>query len=200
MTCILYNHNNFKYFITTKSLFIYQAQYTKKLAKFNFEIKYKLGKVNPTNVLFWRLDYAKGFKDSSKRIVFNVMLPILQQKLQVIGLIGGPGATILYQRVVYVQYTSNLYKLGAGGLERPAILSKTTLISLIALNPREDPLAQATVPHNNLASHLRIIYYFTSTDFAQSLVPQQEIVVVVLAETAFIEYPLKSLVNFIRGV
>ena len=113
---------------------------------------------------------------------------------------GGPSATILYQRVVYIQYTSDPYKLGAGRLERPAILSKTTLTSLIALNPREDPLAQATVPYNNLASYLYITRYFASTDFTQSLVLQQEVVVATLAETAFTEYPPKSLVNFICRV
>ena len=75
---MLYNYNNFRYFITTKSLSAYQAQYAKELAKFDFEIKYKPGKVNPTNILFWRPDYAKGFKDSSKRIVLNAMLPTLQ--------------------------------------------------------------------------------------------------------------------------
>jgi len=36
---------------------------------------------------------------------------------------------------------SDFYKLGASGLERPTILFKTTLTGLIALNPREDPLA-----------------------------------------------------------
>jgi len=61
---------------------------------FDFKIKYKPGKANPANILFWRLDYAKDFKDSSKRIVLNTMLPILQQKLRVIGLVGGPSATI----------------------------------------------------------------------------------------------------------
>jgi len=65
-----------------------------------------------------------------------------------------------------MQYISNSYKLGTSGLERPAILSKTTLTGLIALNPREDPLAQAIVPRNNLVSYLRIIHYFTSTNFA----------------------------------
>ena len=40
-----------------------------------------------------------------------------------------------------MQYASDPRELGAGGLERPTILSKTTLTSLIALNPREDPLA-----------------------------------------------------------
>ena len=64
--------------MTTKSLSACQAWYTKELAKFDFEIKYKLGKVNPANVLSWCLDYTKGFKDGSKRTVFNTILPILQ--------------------------------------------------------------------------------------------------------------------------
>ena len=51
VTYILYNYNNFKYFITTKSLFACQAQYIKKLAKFNFEIKYKPSKLNFVNTL-----------------------------------------------------------------------------------------------------------------------------------------------------
>jgi len=42
----------------------------------------------------------------------------------------------------------------------------------MALNPREDPLAQAMVPRDNLVSYLRIICYFASTDFAQSLMPR----------------------------
>ena len=54
---------------------------------------------------------------------------------------GGPSATILNQRVACVQYASNPCELGAGGLEYSAILFKTTLTNLIALNPREDPLA-----------------------------------------------------------
>ena len=95
--CIFYNHNNFRYFITTKSLFACQAWYTKELAKFNFEIKYKLNKLNPANTLSRRLDYAKGFKDGSKRTVLNTILPTLQQKLRVMGLVGGPGATTLNQ-------------------------------------------------------------------------------------------------------
>ena len=56
------------------------------------------------------------------------------------------------------------------------------------------------VPYNNLASYLRIARYFASTDFAQSLVLRQEVVVAALAKTAFIEYPPKLLVNFIRRV
>ena len=165
ITRVLYDYNNLRYFITTKSLSTCQAQYAKKLAKFNFKIKYKLGKANPANTLSRRPNYAKGFKDSSKRTVLNAILPILQQKLRVISLVGGPSATIPNQRVAYIQYISDPCEYGAGGLGCPTILFKTSLTGLIAFNLREDPLAQAMVPYNNPASYLRIIYYFTSTNF-----------------------------------
>ena len=55
------------------------------------------------------------------------------------------------------------------------------------LDLREDPLAQVTVPYNDLASHLRIVHYLAGTDFAQNLMPQQEVVVAALAKTAFEE-------------
>jgi len=99
-----------------------------------------------------------------------------------------------------MQYTSNPREYSAGGLGYPAILYKTSSTSLIAFNPREDPLAQAIVPHNNPVSHLHITRYFTGTNFTQSLMLRQEVVVATLAKTAFIEYPPKLLVNFIRGV
>jgi len=99
-----------------------------------------------------------------------------------------------------VQHTSDPREYSAGRLGYPTILFKTSLTGLIAFNPREDPLAQATVPRNNLASHLHIAHYFASTNFTQSLIPRQKVVVAALAKTAFIEHPPKSLVNFIRGV
>ena len=49
-------------------------------------------------------------------------------------------------------------------------------------------------------SYLYIIRYFTSTDFAQSLVPWQEVVVAALAKTVFKEQFFELLVNLIRGV
>ena len=99
-----------------------------------------------------------------------------------------------------MQHASDPREYSAGGLRCPAILFKTSLISLIVFNPREDPLAQAIVPRDNLVSHLRIIWYFAGTDFAQSLVPQQEVIVAALAETAFTEHPPESLVDFIHRV
>ena len=94
---MLYNYNNLKYFITTKSLSTCQAQYAKKLTRFNFKIEYKPNKLNPANILSWHLDYAKGFKDNSKRTIFNAILPTLQRKLWVMGLIKGLSTTILIQ-------------------------------------------------------------------------------------------------------
>ena len=194
---VFYNYNNLRNFLTIKSLSTHQAQYIKELAKFDFKIKYKLGKVNFANTLFWRLDYAKGFKDGSKRTVLNAILPILQQKLRVIGLVGGPSTTIPNQQVAYMQHVSDPREYSAGGLRCPTIFFKTSLIGLMAFNPRENLLAQATVPCDNLASHLCIIYYFAGTDFAQSLIPRQEVVVAALAEMVFMEYPPESLVDFI---
>ena len=168
---ILCNYSNFKYFITTKSLFTCQTQYAKKLARFNFKIKYKPSKLNSTNTLFQHLDYAKGFKNSSKRTILNAILPILQQKLRVMGLVKGPSTTTLTPQVACLQHISNPHKPSTSKLKCPTILNNT-LTNLIALDPKKDLLAQAIVPYNNLASYLRIIYYFTGTDFAQSLMPR----------------------------
>ena len=92
---IFCNYNNLRYFITTKSLSTREVWYAEELAKFNFKIKYKLGKANPTNILSQRPNYTKGFKNSSKRTVLNTILPILQQKLQIMGLVGSLSTIIL---------------------------------------------------------------------------------------------------------
>ena len=102
------------------------------------------------------------------------------------GLMGGPGTTTLTPQVVCLQYISNPCELSTNKLKYPAILNKT-LINSIILNPKKDPLAQAIIPCNNLVSYLYIAYYLAGTDFTQSLVPQQEVVVATLAETAFKE-------------
>ena len=116
------------------------------------------------------------------------------------GLIGSPNTTTLNQRVVYMQNTNDPHKYSASGLRYSAILSKTSLIGLIAFDFKENPLAQTTVPCDNLASHLCIIYYFTNTNFIQSLILQQEVVVTALVKIVFIKHPLKLLVDFIYKV
>jgi hypothetical protein len=57
---VLSNYANLKYFITTKDLTPKQARWAKELARFNFEIKYKLGQENPADRPSRRPDYAKG--------------------------------------------------------------------------------------------------------------------------------------------
>ena len=99
-----------------------------------------------------------------------------------------------------MQHVSNFCKLSVSGPKCPAILFKTTLTDLMVLNFKENPLAQATVPCNNLISHLCIACYFAGIDFVQSFVPQQKVIVAALAKTAFIKHPPKSLVDFICGV
>ena len=86
------------------------------------------------------------------------------------GLVGGPSTTTLIPQVACLQYISDFYKPGASRPEYPAIFNET-LTDLIVLNPKKDPLAQATVPYNNLVSYLHIIYYLTGINFVQSLMP-----------------------------
>ena len=83
-----------------------------------------------------------------------------------------------------MQYVSDPYKPSTSGLEYPIILNNT-LTNLIVLDFKKDPLAYVIVSYNNLASHLYIIYYLTSTNFIQSLILRQEVIVATLAETAF---------------
>ena len=137
---VLCNYNNFRYFITIKSLSTHQAQYIKELAKFNFKIEYKPSKLNPANILFQHLDYAKGFKDSNKRIIFNAILPTLQQKLWVMGLVGGSSTTILIPRVACLQYISDPHEPNTSGL-KCFIIFNNTLTDLIVLDFKEDLLA-----------------------------------------------------------
>ena len=70
----------------------------------------------------------------------------------------------------------------------------------MVFNFKENPLAQVMVFYDNLVSYLHITYYFTSTNFAQSLMPQQKVVVAALAKMAFTEHPPKLLVNFIYKI
>ena len=68
------------------------------------------------------------------------MLPILQQKLRVMGLVGSLSTTILILQVVCLQYISISCKSSTSGLEYPVIFNNT-LTNLIVLDLREDHLA-----------------------------------------------------------
>ena len=52
------DHNNLRYFMTTKHLNSRQVQWALALSPFDFEIRYTLGKMNPADVPSRRPDYA----------------------------------------------------------------------------------------------------------------------------------------------
>lgn len=80
---VLTDHNNLKYFMTTKELTPKQARWAEELARFDFEIEYKPGASNPADAPSRRPDYADGFQMGEAKSLRNVMLPTLQNKLRV---------------------------------------------------------------------------------------------------------------------
>ena len=76
---VITNHNNFRYFMTTKKLNVKQVRWTKKFAAFDFIIEYRKGTLNSANASSKRLDIMKseGTKDSNEAFFF-----ILRNKLR----------------------------------------------------------------------------------------------------------------------
>jgi transposase InsO family protein len=74
---VITDHNNLKYFMTTKELNGRQARWAEKLARFDFVIEYRSGKRNPADGPSRRPDYNDS---SHERGV--IALPSLQQKLR----------------------------------------------------------------------------------------------------------------------
>ena len=71
------DHNNLRYFMTTKVLSRRQARYAEFLSSFDFEICYRPGKSNPADGPSRRPDYTVQLEDSA-----SLMIPTLQQKLR----------------------------------------------------------------------------------------------------------------------
>lgn len=76
------DHNNLKYFMTTKTLSGRQGRYAERLAAYDFEIMHKPGISNPADGLSRRPDYAVGFKGQLQTSVLSGMLPTLQEKIR----------------------------------------------------------------------------------------------------------------------
>ena len=74
---VLTDHNNLKYFMTTKALNPRQARWAETLAQFDFEIRYRTGKSNPADGPSRRPDYKPSDDERA-----TVGLPTLQSKLQ----------------------------------------------------------------------------------------------------------------------
>ena len=82
---VLADHANLRYFMTTKELSGRQARWAERLAAFNFEIHYRKGSTNPADGPSRRPDYEPRGADNNE-----LLLPILQQKLQGITAPRGP--------------------------------------------------------------------------------------------------------------
>ena len=80
---VLSDHNNLRYFMTTKELSPKQARWAEELARFDFEIEYKPGANNPADGPSRRPDYAQGLRVGEQKALQDAMLPTLQQKLRI---------------------------------------------------------------------------------------------------------------------
>jgi hypothetical protein len=80
---VLSDHNNLRYFMTTKELSSKQARWAEELARFDFEVEYKPGPENPADGPSRRPDYAKGLMVGEQQALRDAMLPTLQQKLRI---------------------------------------------------------------------------------------------------------------------
>jgi hypothetical protein len=76
---VLTDHNNLKYFMTTKALNPRQARWAETLAQFDFEIRYRTGKSNPADGPSRRPDYKPSDDERA-----TVAVPTLRSKLQAI--------------------------------------------------------------------------------------------------------------------
>ena len=75
---VLCDHDNLKYFMTTKQLSARQARWAEYLSAFDFEIEFKKGASNPADGLSRRPDYEA---DAESKEAFETMIPTLQRKL-----------------------------------------------------------------------------------------------------------------------
>ena len=89
---VLANHNNLRYFMTTKALTRRQARWAQALSAYDFTISYQLGKKNPANAPLRRLDYKLDAGEE------NIMLPTLRNKLRE-AVIAGKDLAIRYMGV-----------------------------------------------------------------------------------------------------
>jgi hypothetical protein len=74
---VLTDHNNLKYFMTTKDLNSRQARWAEKLARFDFFIEHRPGKSNPADPPSRRPDYEMSEAERA-----NTALPTLQNLLR----------------------------------------------------------------------------------------------------------------------
>jgi transposase InsO family protein len=123
---VLTDHNNLKYFMSTKALNPRQTRWAETLAQFDFEIRYRTGKSNPADGPSRRPDYKPSDDERA-----TVGLPTLRSKLQAI--------SPEFAEVNMIDQTSGQDALGSSWVN-PVIASV-----IGAINAR--PERQADCPH-----------------------------------------------------
>ena len=173
---VLTDHNNLRYFMTTKSLTPRQARWAEALSAFDFEIEFKKGTSNPADGLSRRPDY----EGSETKDGVNLMLPTLQHKLRIhskaINSMEGDEADAATSSSPTNEQVGHL------------IPSLTAMVASL----REDH-GTSTERRRNVSGAL------TGTDSLGYLVPRSVVVAAMATETAY-EDSSNILINFIKGI
>jgi hypothetical protein len=123
---VLTDHNNLRYFQTTKKLSPRQARWSQELSAYDFVIEHRPGKENPADGFSRRPDYDDPNMDAA-----TLMLPTLQQKL-LLATVEEPDRTITGPRTALDQWVG----LTLDGMRREW-LHPTQLVAVVgAVTPR----------------------------------------------------------------
>ncbi len=215
---VLCDHNNLKYFMTTKALTSRQARWAELLAEFDFEIEYKPGDSNPADAPSRRPDYASGFKQETKRVANDTMLPTLQNKLRVWN--GPPSVVKAVLQAAYqnqsrpgspmdVDSTQTVEAMDIDGtdMERTspgnAPVPNAGIIEAKNLNISEDDIShilRESSDHNEVDPNLHrlVAAVRSSAEALSSFVPTAKIRKAAEGESPFLEQPPESLIDFLR--
>jgi len=174
---VLSDHNNLRYFMTTKSLTARQARWAEALSAYDFEIEFKKGTSNPADGLSRRPDYEA---ESETRDGVNMMLPTLQHKLR------------LHSAAVNSMQGDRADAATSLSPTNDRVGHSVPSLTAMVCSLRED-LGTSTERTRNVSGEL------TGTGNLGYLVPRSVVVAATKAETAY-EDSADILVNFIKGI
>ena len=128
------------------------------MIQFNFKIKYKLSSANPADAPLRRPNYARGYQAREAKVLRNIILSTLQNKLQVQS-IQKPTAAYTISQVAY-NTIRGAYNSNTGSLSIALVLNDTSSLATLVLStgtaneetkPRAQPaqfdVAKALIEH-----------------------------------------------------
>ena len=203
---VITDHNNLKYFMTTKVLNGRQARWAEKLAAYDFQIEYKKGESNPADGPSRRPDYFKGFKEETIVANRSLMLPTLQQKLEVKG---QPFAATTAEAEVALRCAKSTLRErspapGGTSLVAPAITRRAARITddeseSDSSDSTDGNARSRTSPGPQPDSHDEN-GSLARSPLAQSLVPRSDASAAAEGESSWTEDPPEQLTEFIKSV